>query len=176
MSLRKLFTIEVSNTLIGALTIIGNHDALYQLHFGVINQLTIPQMNFELEDGTNIPLLKDANAQLVEYFSGKRHHFSLSLEISTLSQFQQKVLNLCRQIPYGSVLSYGELALQADCPGAARAVGAAMAGNPIPVIIPCHRVIGSDRLLHGYAAPEGIASKAKLLQLEGHRIVAEKLD
>ncbi len=176
MPLRKRYAIELNKTLMGSLTIIGSQDALYQLRFCTINQLAIPQMDFQLEDGSNIPLLKDASAQLTEYFSGIRQQFSLPLDISALTPFHQKVLNLCLQIPFGSVLSYGELALQAGSNGAARAVGAVMAGNPLPVIIPCHRVIGSDRSLHGYAAPEGIAAKANLLELEGHRIVGKKLD
>jgi len=113
------------------------------------------------------PLLKRAAAQLQEYFSGVRTNFDLPLDLSSVSVFTQETLFLTRAIPWGEVISYGELARRLGKPAAARAVGGALARNPIPIIIPCHRVVASDGSLHGYSAPGGIAIKKRLLRLEG---------
>jgi methylated-DNA-[protein]-cysteine S-methyltransferase len=83
-----------------------------------------------------------------------------------LSDFQRRVLHECRRIPYGHTLSYAELATKAGCPGAARAVGNCMAGNRIPLIIPCHRVVCVDGRLGSYSAPGGSQMKRRLLALE----------
>ena len=80
--------------------------------------------------------------------------------------FQQRVLDCCRQIPYGRTKTYAELAIAAGSPGAARAVGRAMATNPIPLVIPCHRVLGSGGDLCGFSAVGGLDAKRRLLALE----------
>ena len=81
-------------------------------------------------------------------------------------------MRACLAVPYGQVRTYGELARQTGSVGSARAVGGIMASNPIPIVIPCHRVVGSDGKLHGYGSPGGVDDKARLLTLEGQRIVA----
>jgi len=175
MTTSQMYALEIVQTPVGTLTITADSQAVRGVHFGTLSQLDSTSRGTIFGDGRDNLVLQAASAQLADYFSGKRQEFDLPLFLDNRTPFQRKVLNLTRQIPFGSVLSYGELALQADSPGAARAVGAAMAGNPIPIIIPCHRVVGSDRSLHGYAAPDGIHTKAILLQLEGHPIVAYKL-
>ncbi len=175
MTTPELFSIEIEQTPVGTLTITADRLAVRGVHFGSPAQLTDRSPVTSYRNGRDNPALQAASNQLMEYFSRKRQAFDLQLFLDDLTPFQRKVLLLTSQISFGSVLSYGELAVQAGNPGTARAVGAAMAGNPIPIIIPCHRVVGSDRSLHGYAAPDGILTKATLLQLEGHRIVAHKL-
>jgi O-6-methylguanine DNA methyltransferase len=84
-----------------------------------------------------------------------------------LAPFSLQALQAAAQIPYGQVRSYAQLAEQIGSPGAARAVGGAMAANPMPIVVACHRVVGMDGKLHGYAAPNVIETKAFLLRLEG---------
>ena len=105
--------------------------------------------------------------QVQEYLEGKRHHFDLPIDWSEMSPFQLKVLRETFSIPFGHVRTYRGLAGALGQPEASRAVGSALAANPIAVVIPCHRVIGTDRLLHGYGAPGGLDTKAWLLELEG---------
>ena len=84
-----------------------------------------------------------------------------------MTSFQLQVLHLTYHIPYGQTSTYKDIAIQVGKPNAARAVGRVEATNPIPLVIPCHRVLGSDGSLHGYGGPGGIKLKAWLLQLEG---------
>lgn len=105
--------------------------------------------------------------QLREYFSGERREFELPIDWSGMRPFQRRVLEATRTIPYGATRSYLDLARQVGRPRAARAVGRVEAGNPIPIIIPCHRVIGSDGKLRGYGGGEGVKTKEFLLELEG---------
>ncbi len=104
--------------------------------------------------------------QLAEYLSGKRQEFDLPVDLTGRSAFQQQVLHLTSRVPYGKTTTYRVIALQMGRVNAARAVGRAEATNPIPLVIPCHRVLGSDGSLHGYGGPGGIRLKAWLLELE----------
>ncbi len=104
--------------------------------------------------------------QLQEYFNSQRLAFDLPIDWSTMRPFQRQVLQATFAIPYGATRTYLDLARQLGRPRAARAVGRAEASNPIPIIIPCHRVIGSDGKLHGYGGGEGVKTKAFLLELE----------
>ncbi|GAB4485610.1 MAG: methylated-DNA--[protein]-cysteine S-methyltransferase [Anaerolineales bacterium] len=108
----------------------------------------------------------EAAHQLRDYIAGRLKQFTLPIDWSTLKEFQRKVLQLTCQIPYGEVRTYKELALQLGNPRAARAVGRAQATNPMPIVIPCHRVVGSDHKLHGYGAGSGIPTKEWLLRME----------
>ncbi len=104
--------------------------------------------------------------QLTEYLAGKRKEFNLVLDWSAMLPFQEQALRATLSIPYGQTTTYGEIAYRLDKPQAARAVGRAEATNPIPLVIPCHRVIGADGKLHGYGGGKGIETKAWLLKLE----------
>jgi methylated-DNA-[protein]-cysteine S-methyltransferase len=90
----------------------------------------------------------------------------IKVDYGVVTDFQRKVLDACRAIPPGETLSYAELAVIAGAPGAARAVGNVMRTNRIPLVIPCHRVVGSGGSLGGYSAPDGLAMKRKLLERE----------
>lgn len=110
--------------------------------------------------------VEPALAQIDEYLQGKRRSFDLPIDWSVLTSFQAQALQATVAIPYGQTLSYNEIAHQIGRPRAARAVGRAQATNPMPLVIPCHRVLGSDGKLHGYGAGEGLPTKTWLLQLE----------
>lgn len=108
-------------------------------------------------------ILAAACNQLREYFAGRRNQFDLPLAPQGTA-FQLRVWTELRRIPYGQTISYGELARRVGLPRAARAVGAANGANPIPIIVPCHRVIGANGRLTGFGG--GLATKAELLALE----------
>ncbi len=112
------------------------------------------------------PVCSRARDQLAEYFAGLRRSFDLPIDFSGLSEFMEAVLKKLMEVPAGSTVSYGELALRSGRPGAARAVGRAMAGNPFPIVIPCHRVVGGNGTLTGYSGGEGLATKEWLLAFE----------
>lgn len=110
------------------------------------------------------PVLAAAVAQLGEYFAGRRRSFDLPLRPAGTA-FQQRVWAELAQVPWGTTTTYGAIAARLGLPpGASRAVGAANGANPIPVVLPCHRVVGSDGTLTGYAG--GLERKATLLRLE----------
>lgn len=111
--------------------------------------------------------VEQALTQLREYASGRRKEFSLPIDWLALKEFQRKALRATFAIPYGETRTYKEIALEIGSPRGARAVGRAEATNPMPVVLPCHRVIGVDRKLHGYGAGDGLDTKIRLLQLEG---------
>ncbi len=113
--------------------------------------------------------------QLAEYFNGKRDSFDADLDIDYLTPFKLKALKTATRIPFGSVITYGELARKAGSPKAARAAGQAMATNPIPIVIPCHRIVGSDGHLTGYSGGDGIEIKKRLLRFEGVPIKGDKI-
>ena len=113
----------------------------------------------------------DALSQIVAYLDRARREFDISIDWSVLGSFQAQVLRLVQAIPYGQTRTYGDIAAELDLTNGARAVGRANATNPMPLVIPCHRVLGSDGRLHGYGGPGGVATKAWLLQLEGSRLL-----
>ena len=108
----------------------------------------------------------DAREQLSAYFAGERKSFELSLKPGG-TEFQIQVLEELQKIPYGTTTSYGDVAKRIGRPKAVRAVGAANGRNPIPIIIPCHRVIAEDGALGGFSGGGGVATKIALLELEG---------
>jgi methylated-DNA-[protein]-cysteine S-methyltransferase len=109
------------------------------------------------------PPLDEARRQLEAYFAGELREFDLPLAPEG-SEFQLRVWEQLRAIPYGETISYGELARRVGDPAAARAVGLANGRNPLPVIVPCHRVIGADGSLTGFGG--GLERKRRLLELE----------
>lgn len=104
--------------------------------------------------------------RLMRYFSGKLVDFNLPIDNRRFTSFQKVVYQAVQNIGYGSVKTYGEIARVIERPRAARGVGAAMANNALPIIIPCHRVIGSSGAMTGYSAPGGIRRKEMLLRME----------
>lgn len=105
--------------------------------------------------------------QLREYFERKRREFTFPIDWSIFRPFQKEVLQRVFSIPYGETRTYLEIALEINRPRAYRAVGRANATNPMPIVIPCHRLIGTDGKLHGYGGGEGLKTKEWLLRMEG---------
>ncbi|OYW77159.1 MAG: hypothetical protein B7Z37_05685 [Verrucomicrobia bacterium 12-59-8] len=117
-----------------------------------------------LQEDSKHPVLLEAERQLQDYFEGKREMFSLKLDFIGGTEFQQKVWAALLTIPFGETRSYAQIAEQIGNPNAVRAVGTANGKNPISIIAPCHRVIGSNGKLTGFAG--GMEAKAYLLKLE----------
>ena len=117
---------------------------------------------FEMEHSEEAFL--EAKTALTEYFDGKRIDFNIPLDLDGYTDFQKNVWNVTKTIPYGELRSYGWVASLIGKPKAARAVGNALGRNPVPIIVPCHRVIGSDGGLHGFTG--GLDWKKKLIKLE----------
>jgi methylated-DNA-[protein]-cysteine S-methyltransferase len=107
----------------------------------------------------------ETRRQLDEYFEQARTDFDLAIDLRVAEGFSRRVLDELARVPYGEVTTYGELARRAEHPRAARAVGTVMNRNPIPIVLPCHRVVGSSGSLTGYAG--GLDRKEALLRLEG---------
>jgi len=118
--------------------------------------------------GTAQKHLDAARRQLREYFAGRRSRFELALDLEGTA-FERCVWRALLKIPFGNTQSYRETAARLGTPGAARAVGRACAANPVPVVVPCHRVVGSDARLHGYGG--GLWRKRLLLELENQKSV-----
>lgn len=108
----------------------------------------------------------DIVGRMRRYFDGERVEFSaIEPSLENLPPFARAALGECAKVPYGTVVTYKEIARRVGSPGGARAVGRAMAANPVPIIIPCHRVVRSDGGLGGYSS--GVGTKRRLLELEG---------
>lgn len=144
---------------IGPLLVAGDHEGLRFLLFGKGRKAAKPKSDWEPDRGT----LKEPVKQLSAYFAGKLHDFELTLAPEG-TVFQRSVWGELQRIPYGETISYGELARRLGNPKAVRAVGLANGSNPIAIVIPCHRVIGSNGSLVGYGG--GLPIKQALLALE----------
>jgi methylated-DNA-[protein]-cysteine S-methyltransferase len=144
---------------IGPLTLVGDGEALAGLYFdGHLRTPRLTDLGLRDDDG-----FETARHQLGEYFAGTRREFDLELAPRG-SAFEKQVWALLTKIPYGETRTYGQLAAELGDPGAAQAVGNANGWNPISVIVPCHRVVGTSGGLTGYAG--GLARKRFLLSLE----------
>ena len=144
---------------VGSLLVAGDDDALHYLSFPNSPKAFVPRSDWHQTDA---PFL-EVRRQLTAYFDGELRQFDLPFFL-TGTVFQKKVWRLLSEIPYGVTRSYGALANDLEAPKASRAVGMANGANPIPIIIPCHRVIGSTGKLTGFGG--GIETKRFLLDLE----------
>ena len=147
------------DTPIGELLLAGEDDALSMIGFPKGSMRREPEPDWIFNEQ---PLAK-ACQQLREYFAGERREFDLLLKLGG-TEFQVSVLEALQEIPYGETTSYGEVARRIGRPRAVRAVGAANGRNPIPIVVPCHRVIGSTGDLTGFGG--GLDTKEALLRLE----------
>jgi methylated-DNA-[protein]-cysteine S-methyltransferase len=143
----------------GELTVVLSADGLYEISLPGDDQ---PEIEPTKAD-------RAVAKQLDDWFAGKRHAFELTLDLAEVDGFRREVLEtLAHEVPWGEVVSYGELAALAGRPRAARAVGSAMRNNPIPFVIPCHRVIAAGNKIGGYGGGRNaIALKRELLAREG---------
>ncbi|WP_406460975.1 methylated-DNA--[protein]-cysteine S-methyltransferase [Streptomyces sp. NBC_01622] len=163
----------VVGTDIGPLLLAATQDGLVNVVFhatDAVREKTLDRLASRLGaepvEAPDSPLLAEAIRQFAAYFAGTRRDFDLPLDWSLISGFNRQVLReLASGVPYGSVVGYGDLAGQVGQPRAAQAVGVAMGSNPLPVVVPCHRVVESDGGIGGFGG--GLETKRKLLALEG---------
>jgi methylated-DNA-[protein]-cysteine S-methyltransferase len=147
---------------LGRITLAATDEALVGVFFD--HQAHMPDINhWPVVD--KHPILQQAQAELVEYFAGQRRTFDVPLDLSSGTPFQQAVWRALLAIPCAATTSYGAISAQIGNPAAVRAVGGAVGRNPVSIIVPCHRVIGANGSLTGYAG--GLPRKTALLQLEG---------
>jgi methylated-DNA-[protein]-cysteine S-methyltransferase len=146
---------------LGKLKLVASETGLIAILWENDNPRRVPLTG--LVEDNDQKILVETERQLKEYFSGKRNEFSIPLDMRGTA-FQKDVWRALQAIPFGTTLSYGQIAKQLGRPTASRAVGAANGRNPISIVVPCHRVIGSSGKLTGFAG--GLDAKAHLLNLE----------
>ncbi|VAX37547.1 Methylated-DNA--protein-cysteine methyltransferase [hydrothermal vent metagenome] len=155
-------------TELGWFGMIGDEETLCRLSIGHSSEKKAIDQILKLapeatEQNWNIALQKD----LQDFALGKNVSFrNYSLGLPQLTPFQKRVLRETQKIPYGKTITYGALAKRASSPNAARAAGSVMSSNRIPILIPCHRVVGANGHLGGFSAPQGTTLKQKILQME----------
>jgi methylated-DNA-[protein]-cysteine S-methyltransferase len=169
---QKRYVYKMMDSPVGKLKLVATDDGLAGILWA--NDRPSPvRLNTETEDAGH-PVLVETERQLEEYFAGQRTEFAVRLDVDG-TPFQRKVWNALLTIPFGETRSYGEIARQIGNPDAVRAVGAANGKNPVSIITPCHRVIGSTGKLTGFGG--GLDVKAQLLALEAKRTgAATQLD
>ncbi|MCU1550986.1 MAG: methylated-DNA--[protein]-cysteine S-methyltransferase [Glaciihabitans sp.] len=151
---------------LGRIEITSDGDAITSL--SIERNGTLP---FEELDERSSTLLELASRQLHEYFDGRRHSFELPVALGG-TEFQRAIWAQLSEIEWGDVRSYGELGIASGRATAGRAVGGAVGANPVPIIVPCHRVLASNRRITGYSGGNGIPTKVWLLEHEGIEHVA----
>jgi len=164
MNYSDMYTVTEFNSPLGQITLVATKQGVSQLLFepsdATILEFKNKSIPYKLIDVKQNP----AALQLIEYFEGRRKSFTIPLDINTTA-FREKVWKTLLTIPYGKTMSYGQIAQMIGNPKASRAVGGACGANPIPIVIPCHRVLTSDGRLGGYTG--GTHIKKALLNLEG---------
>ncbi len=150
------------HTPIGTLRLVGDDAAIDRIELPK-EAAKAPDPVWKAADGALPPALAETKRQIEEYFAGERREFDLALGAGG-TDFQQRVWAELRRIPFGQTISYGELAERIGKPSASRAVGQANGRNRLPIVVPCHRVIGSNGKLGGYGG--GLPTKQALLDLE----------
>jgi methylated-DNA-[protein]-cysteine S-methyltransferase len=168
MEINMNYTYKTMESPVGELKLVASGHGLAGILWENDKKWHVQQVKSAKEDSTN-PVLLEAERQIGEYFAGSRTSFTLPLDF-TGTDFNKKVWEALLTIPYGKTRSYGEIAKQIGKPRAAREVGGANARNPIPIVVPCHRVIGANGKLTGFAG--GLDTKAYLLSLESHDLFA----
>jgi methylated-DNA-[protein]-cysteine S-methyltransferase len=167
--------LTVFDSNLGWFALIGRGSVLKCLTFGhptadAARRALERTMGGEMQVAEWNPVLVD---RLRAYADGNRDHFlDVRVDPGRMSDFRQRIVRACRKIPYGQTITYGKLATACGSPAAARAVGRCMAANPIPLVIPCHRVVAAGGRLGGYSAFGGVHLKRKLLALEAAELVA----
>ena len=161
----KHYVSKTIDSPVGALKLVASATGLRAILWQGDSPRRVPLQN--VSESEDDPILAEAERQLREYFAGQRTEFSLPLDFAG-TDFQRRVWQALLTIPYGETRTYAEIARQIGSPEAVRAVGAANGRNPISIIAPCHRVVGSSGELRGFAG--GLETKAWLLGLEGRQL------
>ncbi len=152
---------------LGPIYVAASSEGLCSVDFGVTQAAFLDKLDRLARTRRNSAGLEQITGQLREYFAGRRQRFDLPLDLARLTPFHRSVLQTIRSIPTGSTWTYGQVAQALGKPGAGRAVGQALGRNPVPIVIPCHRVVAGNGQLGGYSGGGGLDSKRLLLHLEG---------
>ena len=164
----KIYLGELNNTPLGDLRIAVSALGLVAIEWADSQpELDAYLLRLKRPVESNQKMVQPYAKELGEYLKGKRRQFTFPIDWSSLRPFQLKALKIVFAIPYGETRTYADVAVEIDHPNAYRAVGRANATNPMPVVIPCHRVIGKDGKLHGYGGGDGLPTKEWLLKMEG---------
>ncbi len=164
----KVYLAELNRTPLGDLRFAVSARGLVAVQWAESNsRLDSHLLRLQAEAAANQKITRPYALEIVEYLKGKRRAFTFPIDWDTLKPFQRGALQAVFAIPYGETRAYAEIAAQIGRPRASRAVGRANATNPMPLVIPCHRVIGTDGKLHGYGGGMGLPTKEWLLKLEG---------
>ena len=158
---------DVIESPLGPLYIAASPKGLCSVDFGVDESAFQSHLDPSARVERNAAALKPIADQLQRYFADARYRFQVPLDLDRLTPFQVTVLQTAQRIPSGAVWTYGQVAQAIGKPKASRAVGQALGRNPVPIVIPCHRVVASDGGLGGYSGGGGLESKRRLLVLEG---------
>jgi len=173
LSVTTVYSGHLANTPLGTLRLWATERGIRRLDFR--NGPDLVRSDERLSAEPPPPLVEDTLAALVAYFSGHSKRFDIPLDLGALTPFQLQVYKHLAALGFGKVTTYGAIAEELGAgSGGARAVGQAVGANPVAIIIPCHRVIGSDHTLHGYSG--GLARKAWLLRHEGIVVDGEASD
>jgi methylated-DNA-[protein]-cysteine S-methyltransferase len=159
------------DTPLGSIRIVANESAVIAVGFYPQRNAKLARLGLSGKEGAS-NLTEKSAGQLVEYFAGDRQEFDLPVDFGRQTLFSKDVLCCLAGIPYGEILSYGALATLSGHPKAARAVGRVMAVNPLPIIVPCHRIVGATGQLTGYSGGDGLSTKEWLLALERQNSVS----
>ena len=164
----KIYLGELNNTPLGDLRIAASDLGLVAVEWAD-SQPELDARLFRLHRTVeqNQKKIQPYAKELSEYLKGKRRDFTFAIDWSIFKPFQLKTLKAVYDIPFGETRTYADIAMQIGHPHAYRAVGSANATNPMPLVIPCHRVIGADGKLHGYGGGDGLPTKEWLLKMEG---------
>ncbi len=152
-------------TPLGTIRVVANDTAVIAVGFDPGRNVKLRKLGLSGAEGSS-DLTKRAAVQLQEYFAGRRTAFELPVSFEGMSAFSRTVLQCLCGVPFGELLSYGALAELAGRPKAARAIGRVMAANPVPIIVPCHRIVGATGKMTGYSGGDGIPTKEWLLAFE----------
>ena len=170
MTRTEVFSAHLPGTPVGTLKLWATHEGLRRLDFRSGPDLARPDERLSSEPSP--PLLNETLEALRAYFAGEAQTLDVPLDLGSITDFQRRVYDHLRTVPYGRVTSYGEVAHALDLGDAgARAVGQAVGANPVAIVIPCHRVVSADGSLHGFSG--GLGRKAILLRLEGIEVDGE---
>jgi methylated-DNA-[protein]-cysteine S-methyltransferase len=164
----KIFTGELDNSPVGDLLLAASDKGLVAVEWkNAHNEFDNYLRRFSHSITSDPSMLNHFAEELSEYFLRKRKRFTFPIDWSLMREFQRQVLLITYRIPFGETRTYGEIAKQMGNQNFSRAVGRAQALNPMPLVIPCHRVIGTDGRLHGYGGGQGLTTKEWLLKMEG---------
>lgn len=166
--LNQIWIGEADNTPLGSVWVAVSELGLVAVQIGGKGDIFSRVLAAKFKVPANHHKLQTANiiSQIWEYLQGERISFDLQIHWGMMSSFQQKSLKAVCQIPYGETRTYGQIAAEIGIPQAPRAVGRANATNPMPLVIPCHRLVGADGSLRGYGSGKGIETKRWLLKFE----------